>query len=51
MVLKRKLLKFLKKKKNLRIINAKNLTLKNIDSFISNFNSILIQSSDIKIIF
>ena len=40
-------LKILKKKKNLRIINAKNLTLKNIDSFISNFNSILIQSPDI----
>ena len=40
-------LKILKKKENLRIINAKNLTLKNIDSFISNFNSILIQSPDI----
>ena len=40
-------LKILKKKKNLRIINAKNLTLKNIDIFISNFNSILIQSPDI----
>jgi phosphoribosylaminoimidazolecarboxamide formyltransferase/IMP cyclohydrolase len=39
--------KILKKNKNLRIINAKNLTLKNIDSFVSNFNSILIQSPDI----
>jgi len=36
----------LKKKKNLRIINAKNLILKNIYSFVSNFNSILMQSQD-----
>ena len=40
-------LKILKKKKNLRIINANSLSLKNIDNFTSNFNSILIQSLDI----
>jgi len=40
-------LKILKKKKNLRIINANNLSFKNMNNFISNFNSILIQSSDI----
>ena len=42
-----KALKILKKKKNLRIIDSNNLSLKNIDNFISNFNSILIQSPDI----
>ena len=40
-------LKILKKKKNLRIIDANNLSFKNMDNFISNFNSILIQSPDI----
>jgi phosphoribosylaminoimidazolecarboxamide formyltransferase/IMP cyclohydrolase len=40
-------LKILKKKKNLRIINANDLSFKNMNNFISNFNSILIQSSDI----
>ena len=41
-------LKILKKKKNLRLIDASNLNILNIDNFISNFNSILVQSSDIK---
>ena len=40
-------LKILKKKKNLRIIDANNLSFKNIENFISNFNSILIQSPDV----
>ncbi len=40
-------LKILKKKKNLRIIDANNLSFQNINNFISNFNSILIQSPDI----
>ena len=40
-------LKILKKKKNLRIINANNLSLKDTNSFMSNFNSILIQTPDI----
>ncbi len=39
-------LKILKKKKNLRIINAKNLNNQKFDNFISNFNSVLFQSSD-----
>jgi len=43
----KKALKILKKKKNLRIIDANNLSFKNMDNFISNFNSILIQSPDI----
>ena len=43
----KKALKILKKKKNLRIIDASNLSLKNTSNFISNFNSILIQSSDV----
>jgi len=42
-----KALKILKKNKNLRIIDANNLSLKNISDFKSNFNSILIQSPDI----
>ena len=41
-------LQILKKKKNLRIIDSKNLELKNIQNFFSNFNSFLIQSSDNK---
>ncbi len=40
-------LKILKKKKNLRLINANNLSLKDTNSFVSNFNSILIQTPDI----
>ena len=40
-------LKILKKKKNLRIIDANNLSFKSIENFISNFNSILIQSPDV----
>jgi phosphoribosylaminoimidazolecarboxamide formyltransferase / IMP cyclohydrolase len=39
-------IKILKKKKNLRLIDATNLTKNNLYSFISNFNSILIQTSD-----
>jgi phosphoribosylaminoimidazolecarboxamide formyltransferase/IMP cyclohydrolase len=41
-------LKILKKKKNLRLIDANNLNNLNIINFISNFNSILIQTPDIK---
>ena len=41
-------LKILKKKKNLRIINATNFTLKDIIKFNSNNESILAQSEDIK---
>jgi phosphoribosylaminoimidazolecarboxamide formyltransferase/IMP cyclohydrolase len=40
-------LKILKKNKNLRIIDANNLSFKNMHNFISNFNSILIQSPDV----
>ena len=40
-------LKILKKKKNLRIIDTRNMSKKNINSFVSNFNSILVQSPDI----
>ena len=39
-------LKVLKKKKNLRLIDSYNLILENINTCISNFNSILIQSLD-----
>ena len=42
-------LKTLKKKKNLRIINANNLALEKVDNFTSNQNSILMQSSDINL--
>ena len=41
-------LKILKKKKNLRLIDASNLNVSNISNFISNFNSILFQTPDIK---
>ena len=41
-------LKILKKKKNIRLIDANNLNTSNLNNFISNFNSILIQSPDIK---
>jgi len=41
-------LKILKKKKNLRLIDASNLNVSNINNFISNFNSILFQTPDIK---
>ena len=41
-------LKILKKKKNLRLIDASNLSVSSISNFISNFNSILFQTSDIK---
>jgi len=40
-------LKILKKKKNLRIIDVNNLSLKKMDNYISSFNSILIQSPDV----
>ena len=39
-------LKILKKRKNLRVIDAKNVKLENIQNINSNFNSILIQSPD-----
>ena len=39
-------LKILKKKKNLRIIDANNLNISKINSFTSGYNSILVQSSD-----
>ena len=42
-------LKILKKKKNLRVIDANNLGLQYIQNAVENFNSILIQSSDTKI--
>ena len=43
-------LKILKKKKNLRIIDASKLNLENLESVISNFNSFLIQSTDFKVL-
>ena len=36
-------LRILKKKKNLRIIDANNLAFENMYNFMSNFNSILVQ--------
>tara|TARA_X000000368_G_scaffold184835_1_gene145989 strand:- start:1031 stop:2572 length:1542 start_codon:yes stop_codon:yes gene_type:complete len=42
-------LKVLKRKKNLRIIDAKNLKLNDIQNINTNFNSFLIQSADSKI--
>ena len=42
-------LKILKRKKNLRIIDAKNLKLKDAQNIITNFNSFLVQSTDNKI--
>ena len=42
-------LKILKKKKNLRIIDAKDLKLKDAQNIITNFNSFLVQSADNKI--
>ena len=39
-------LKILKRKKNLRIINSKDIKLKNIENILSGFNSFLIQSPD-----
>ena len=39
-------LKILKRKKNLRIINSKDIKLKNIENILSGFNSFLIQSTD-----
>jgi len=40
-------LKILKKKKSIRLIDANNLNTSNLNNFILNFNSILIQSPDI----
>ncbi len=40
-------LKILKKKKNLRLIDTNNLNTSDTNNFVSNFNSILIQSPDI----
>ena len=45
----REALKILKRKKNLRIIDAKNLKLNDIQNINTNFNSFLIQSADSKI--
>ena len=45
---KKDALKLLKKKKNLRIIDSQNLDIENTSSYVSNFNSILIQSLDKK---
>ena len=42
-------IKILKKKKNIRIIDASNLKIKNFYNVISNFNSIMFQSPDNKI--
>ncbi len=39
-------MKILKKKKNTRIIDSSNLKMKNFYNFISNFNSVMFQSSD-----
>ena len=41
-------LQILKKKKNLRLINSNNSIKSNMNSYVSNFNSILIQSSNIE---
>ena len=41
-------LNILRKKKNLRIIDASNLEVENIENITSNFNSMLLQSSDTK---
>jgi len=41
-------LNILRKKKNLRIIDASNLEIKNVENITSNFNSMLLQSSDTK---
>ena len=43
-----KALKILKRRKNLRIIDAKNINIENILNFISSYNSFLIQSPDTK---
>tara|TARA_B100001250_G_scaffold341791_1_gene309898 strand:- start:421 stop:1962 length:1542 start_codon:yes stop_codon:yes gene_type:complete len=40
----------LKRKKNVRIIDASNLKLKNLNKIVSNFNSLLMQSPDNKIL-
>ncbi len=42
-------LKILKRKKNLRVIDAKELVLETFENIVSNFNTILMQSSDTKI--
>ena len=41
-------LNILKKKKNLRIIDASNLKVENVENITSNFNSMLLQSTDTK---
>ena len=43
-------IRILKKKKNLRIIDASKLNLENLENVISNFNGFLIQSADFKIL-
>ena len=44
----KKALKILKNKKNLRLIDASNLSISNTSNFIANFNSILFQTPDIQ---
>ena len=41
--------KILSKKNNLRIIDSNNLKLQDVENVVSNFNSILIQTSDTKV--
>ena len=41
-------IRILKKRKNLRIIDSSKIKLENINSIVSNFNSLLIQSPDNK---
>ncbi len=43
-------LKILKKKKNLRIIDASNISFEDTQTIISNFNSFLVQSTDTKLL-
>jgi len=45
----KKAIKILKKKKNIRIIDACNLKIKSFQNVISNFNSLMFQSPDIRI--
>ena len=43
-------IKILKKRKNIRVIDASNLKINNLDNIISNFNSIMFQNPDNKVI-
>ena len=46
--MKKNVLKILKRKKNLRVIDAKEFVSESVENIVSNFNTILIQSSDTK---